>query len=101
MPNDPHLVARANLAFLGHVQIKPRSAAQQEPLHHIRAIEANRQLEARHAWLRHREFRRTNLQAIPDTNRVLEQTFSREIFSESAPGKSNTGKLRAPEGVML
>src|ERR1700694_2282251 len=99
--NEHNSVARGHLAFLRHAQVEPGSAALQEPLHHVRTTETDRQLEAGHARLGDRELRRTNPQPVPDANCVLEQTLSREVLSEGAPGERNTGKVLAPEGEML
>src|SRR6266480_7001975 len=93
-------IAGLDIAFAGHGQIKAGPAAPQKALYHVRPAEADAELEARHAGLRHHELGGTDPESIPDVNGILDDTLRREILAEGSPGEVHAGKLGAPECVM-
>src|SRR5207247_9208799 len=64
-------IAGRDFAFAGHGQIKAGPAAPQEALYPVRPAEADAELEARHAGLRHHELGRTDAGSDPETNACL------------------------------
>ena len=82
-------------------EIEPRSLTLQESLHQVRTLEANPELETRHARLGHDELGRAGAQAISNLDLIFEQTFTRKILAESSGGEIRSRKLALPKQIVL
>jgi hypothetical protein len=94
-------VADTYVSFSKDSEIEAGAAAAQEPLDHIRPIEADTKLETRHPWLRHDEFCGPSAKSVSDVNSVFQQAFRGQVLSECSPWKVRAGKFVAPERVVL
>ena len=94
-------IASCDFPFFENGTVKPGATTLQEPLHHVRTVEANTKFKAGHARLGHHELCRADAKAITNMNCFFKQPRSCEVFAEDSPGEVHTRKLPAPERVML
>ena len=66
-----NLIAGANLAFLQHTEVEPRSVMRHQESRDSRIIHTNPYAIAGHAWLRHLEQRIADAIPVADADRVI------------------------------
>jgi len=94
-------VAGTYVSLLNDSEIEADSAAAEESLDHIGPVEADTELETRHPWLCHDEFRGSGAKSVPNVNPVFQQPFRGQILPECSPWKVSAGNLIAPKCVVL
>src|SRR6478672_2867410 len=95
------VVAGADLALFDDSEVEPRASALEKPLHHVGAIEANRQLDARHSRLGDDELGAADAKTVADADVALDEAVGGEILAEGAPRQRKVAELLAPVRVML
>src|SRR5438445_2301711 len=94
-------VSRGHIALFVDREVKSRTAAREEPPHHVQPPEPDPELETRHPRLRHRQQGRSDAQSVSDPEGPLVETFRREILTERSPGKVGPPEFAPPEGIVL
>src|SRR2546426_11743997 len=89
-------VSRGHIALFVDREVKSRTAAREEPPHHVQPPEPDPEFVAGHPGLRHRQQGRSDAQPVSDTEGLLVETFRREILTERSPGKVGPPWLAPP-----
>ena len=99
--NPLEAVARLNQALINHAKVKAGALALQEPLHHVRPLEAHPELEAGHAGFGHNDSGAAYSKLITNTNCLLVDSVNGEILSEAAPCELTVFQFAPPVVIML
>jgi len=94
-------IAGSNLALLCDREVEAAAAAAVEALDHVRASEADGELETRHARLRDDELRAPDREAVADVQVILDQACDGEVLAERAPRQLEIRQFLSPEFVVL
>src|SRR5207245_7724262 len=82
-------------------EVKSRTAAREEPPHHVQAPEPDRELVTGHPRLCHLQHGRADAQLVSDPEGPLVETFRREILTERSPGKVGPSEFAPPQGIVF
>src|SRR5881296_1183177 len=94
-------VSRGHIALFVDREVKSRTAAREEPPHHVQAPEPDRELVAGHPRLCHLQHGRADAQPVSEAKGPLVETFRREILTERSPGKVGPPEFAPPDGIVF
>src|SRR2546426_2738590 len=94
-------VSRGHIALFADREVKSRTAAREEPPHHVRPPEPDPELVTGHPRLCHLQQGRPDAQPVSDAERPLVETFRREILAERSPRKIRPPEFAPPEGIVF
>src|SRR6266571_6996564 len=80
-------VSRGHIALFEDREVESRTAAREEPPHHVQPPEPDPELVTGHPRLCHLQHGRSDAQPVSDADGPLVETFRREILAERSPGK--------------
>src|SRR2546428_6048668 len=94
-------VSRGHIALFVDREVKSRTAAREEPPHHVQPPEPDPELVTGHPRLCHLQQGRPDEQPASDAEGPLVATFRREILTERSPGKVGPPEFAPPERVAV
>src|SRR2546426_7322421 len=100
-PEKFNRVSRGHIALFVDREVKSRTAAREEPLHHVQPLEPDPELVTRHPRLCHLQQGRSDAQPVSDAEGPLVETFRREILAERSPRKVRPPEFAPPEGIVF
>src|SRR5881397_15211 len=82
-------------------EVKSRTAAREEPPHHVQPPEPDPEFVTGHPRLCHLQHGRADAQPVSDAEGPLVEAFRREILTERSPGKVGPPEFAPPEGIVF
>src|SRR2546427_8768838 len=94
-------VSRGHIALFVDREVKSRTAAREEPPHHVQPPEPNPELVTWHPRLCRLQHGRSDAQPVSDAEGPLVETFRREILAERSPRKLGPPEFASPEWIVF